>query len=58
MQVRAEERMEETQVILSTADPHMAETLHSKVDLVLIKPISFTQLRDLASRLRPPNKLG
>jgi hypothetical protein len=31
----------------------MAENLRDAADLVLLKPISFHQLRDLAKRLRP-----
>ena len=31
--------------------------IRHKADLVLIKPISFIQLRDLAARLRPPDTL-
>lgn len=50
--VRADPRLAETQVIIATADPSMAEPLHDQADLVLLKPISFSQLRDLAKRLR------
>lgn len=52
-QIRASEHLSNTKVILATADPILAETLRQEADLVLIKPISFIQLRDLASRLRP-----
>lgn len=50
-QIRADERLSTTKVIIATADPRMAETLQEKADLVLLKPIGFSQLRDLASRL-------
>ncbi len=50
--IRAETRLAKTKVIIATADPSMAETLHDAADLVLLKPISFSQLRDLAKRLR------
>ena len=50
--VRADPRLAETQVIIATADPSMAESLYGQADLVLLKPISFSQLRDLAKRLR------
>jgi DNA-binding response OmpR family regulator len=50
-QIRADERLAETQVIVATADPRLAGTLQDDADLVLIKPISFSQLRDLAARL-------
>ena len=54
-EIRADERLAKTRVILATADPLMAEPLRAKSDLVLLKPISFNQLRDLAGRLRPPD---
>ena len=54
-QVRASARLAETRVILATADPATADMLQQEADLVLIKPISFIQLRDLATRLRPPD---
>lgn len=50
-QIRADERLAETQVIVATADPRLADILQDDADLVLIKPISFSQLRDLAARL-------
>jgi len=52
-QMQADERLAKTRVMLATADPILAETLRTEVDLVLLKPISFNQLRDLASRLHP-----
>lgn len=52
-QIRADGRLVKTRVMLATADPLMAETLRDTADLVLLKPISFNQLRDLAARLRP-----
>lgn len=54
-QIRADERLAQTRVMLATADAQMAERLRGDSDLVLLKPISFTQLRELATRLRPPN---
>ena len=56
-QIRADERLAETRVMLATADAVMAENLRDESDLVLLKPISFTQLRDLAKRLRPLDTL-
>ncbi|MBN1936573.1 MAG: response regulator [Anaerolineae bacterium] len=50
-QIRRDGRLVKTRVILCTADPRMAEPLQEIADLVLIKPIIFSQLRDLASRL-------
>ena len=50
--IRQEARLARTQVILATADAAMADSLDDQSDLVLIKPVSFSQLRDLATRLR------
>jgi DNA-binding response OmpR family regulator len=50
-QIRADARLEETKVIISTADPRLGELLQDQADLVLLKPIGFSQLRDLAARL-------
>jgi hypothetical protein len=40
-------------VIITTADARMGEAYTDQVDFVLIKPISFVQLRDLTNRLKP-----
>ena len=39
-------------VVIASADPITADMLSSDSDLVLVKPVSFSQLRDLAQRLR------
>jgi DNA-binding response OmpR family regulator len=52
-QIRADARLAETRIIITTADPRMAEVLEDQADLVLIKPIGFSQLRDMAARLSP-----
>lgn len=49
--IRSDVRFEKTRVIVATADPRMAESLREKPDLVLIKPTTFSQVRDLAARL-------
>jgi len=51
--IQADERFAQTRVIITTADALIAEDLHDDTDLVLLKPVSVTQLRDMASRLRP-----
>jgi CheY-like chemotaxis protein len=50
-QIRADPRLTGTRVIVATAHPRMAESLRDEADLVLLKPISFSQLRDLAAIL-------
>jgi DNA-binding response OmpR family regulator len=47
-QIRADARLAKTHVIVATAFPDMALGLEEEADEVLFKPISFTQLRDLA----------
>ena len=54
-QIRTNARLAETRVIIATAAPSTADMLRHEADLVLIKPISFIQLRDLATRMRPPD---
>lgn len=52
-QIRADKRLMKTRVVVTTADAIMAENARGIADLVLIKPITFSQLRDLSARLRP-----
>lgn len=49
--IRSTERLAKTPVIVATADARAAELLESMADLVLVKPISIAQLRDLAVRI-------
>lgn len=56
--IRTDRRLDQTRVMLATADPLLAESLRGEADLVLLKPISYGQLRDLATRLRPPGVTG
>jgi len=48
-------RLEETNIFLITADHLLAEHLRDQVNLVLLKPVSFGQLRDMAVRFLPPS---
>jgi CheY-like chemotaxis protein len=50
--IRADSRFASTRVILATADARQANDLQDKADIVLLKPISIKQLRDLANRLK------
>lgn len=50
-QIRQDERLKETRVIVASADPRMADLIHDDADLVLLKPTTFSQVRDLAERL-------
>ena len=49
--IRHDPRLHHTRVMLATADVRKAEELHDVADLVLVKPISYHQLRDLAKRM-------
>ena len=51
--IRADERLKDSRVFLATADANMASQLRDQAELVLLKPIGFSQLRDLAERFRP-----
>ena len=50
-QIRADARLAGIRVVVATADPRMAEITRPQADIVLIKPISFSLLRDLTVRL-------
>ena len=50
--IRSNKRLAKIRVIIASADERIAATLHNDADLVLIKPISYLQLRDLSGRLR------
>lgn len=55
--IRSEARLADTRVILATADFQTANLLRPASDLVLLKPISFIQLKELASRIRPKDTM-
>ena len=46
-----DKRFERTAVIITTADAQEADRLRSRADLVLLKPVSIDQLRELAKRM-------
>ena len=50
-QIRGDQRLVNVRVMLATADAALAESLQSQADFVLLKPISFSQLSMLATRL-------
>jgi DNA-binding response OmpR family regulator len=49
--IRTNERLASTRIILATADERQAETLTDDADIVLLKPVSPAQLRELALRI-------
>lgn len=51
--IRSNERFSKTRIIMATSDSAaMVGEVEHKADLILLKPISYSQLRDLASRFR------
>ena len=51
-QMRARPEQKDVLVVICTADARMGEALADEADFVLIKPITFSQLRDLTKRLK------
>jgi two-component system OmpR family response regulator len=50
--IKSDKRLAQTNVILATANSLEADQMREEVDIVLLKPISPTQLRALALRLK------
>jgi DNA-binding response OmpR family regulator len=50
--IRNETRLEKVIVVLTTFDSLLADNLREQSDFVLLKPVSFSQLRDLGIQLR------
>ena len=53
--MRSDARLAQTRFIIVTAYPEIDEDLWGAADVVLVKPVTFGQLRDLAARLCPPD---
>jgi CheY-like chemotaxis protein len=50
--IRNDERLCNIPVIVATADARIGESMQNDADIVLIKPVSPQQLRDLANRIQ------
>jgi CheY-like chemotaxis protein len=50
--IRNESRLQNAKIILTTFDSLLAEKFRDQCDYVLLKPVSFSQLRDLGIQLR------
>jgi len=55
-EIRNDPRSQHAHVIIVSADAEFASSLQAQVDLVLLKPVSFTQLSLLASRFLDTSK--
>ena len=53
VQIKADERLSQTTVIIASADATFASYMWERADFVLSKPVSYQQLRQLLLRLRP-----
>ncbi len=51
--IKKDEQLAKAVVIITTADARMGDAYSELADFVMVKPISFIQLRDLTSRLKP-----
>jgi len=51
-QIRADQRLARTQVIIVTADLFRAEALRDQADAVLVKPVGFIRLQNLVAKLQ------
>ena len=52
-EIKQNENYSTTTLVITTADARMGDLYRDQADFVLVKPISFVQLRDLTSRLKP-----
>ncbi len=50
-QIRADPEMSAVEVMLITVDYRMAESVRQQANWVMIKPVTYNQIRDLAQRL-------
>src|SRR5574339_1266185 len=51
-QINGDERLSRARIIIATADAVQAEFLRDQATIVMVKPISFSQLRDISARLK------
>ncbi|MBN1979864.1 MAG: response regulator [Anaerolineae bacterium] len=48
-QIRSDPRLTDTRVVVITAHDELTNSLQDQADMVLIKPVAFSQIRKLAS---------
>ena len=51
-QIRADERLSKVRIIIATADSNQAEFYRNMATIVMVKPITFSQLRDISARFK------
>lgn len=50
--VRSQEHLKHTKVIIATGDGRASEADYPKADLFLVKPITYSQMRDFSERFK------
>jgi CheY-like chemotaxis protein len=56
--IRVDKRFEDVTIILATADDQLASYWRDEVFLVLLKPVSFMQLKQFAERIRATQEMN
>lgn len=51
-QIHADERLSKVHIIIATADNVQAEFYRDLATIVMVKPITFSQMRDISARLK------
>jgi DNA-binding response OmpR family regulator len=51
-QIHADQRLSKARIIIATADSVQAEFYRNMATIVMVKPITFSQLRDISARLK------
>jgi CheY-like chemotaxis protein len=51
-QIRADQRLANTPVVVATADLYQAKALQGQVDYILVKPVSVARLIEIATRIK------
>ena len=55
-QIHADKRLAKTIIVIATADARLGDAYRESADFMLVKPISFTQLRDLTLQMHSRNE--
>ncbi|MEW6403820.1 MAG: response regulator [Chloroflexota bacterium] len=51
-QIHSSDELDNANIIITTADNVLAEMYRDKATIVMVKPVSFSQLRDISARLK------
>jgi two-component system response regulator MtrA len=49
--IRRDSRLSQTKIVVITANPQMGSAIESRVDVVLVKPVTYAQLSGMTVRL-------